>query len=328
MITRRTVLCLGLAQLFSWGVTYYLIGGFGERIAADLGWSRALVHGGFSAALLVMAVASPLAGRLIDRHGGQAVMVAGAILAALGCAPRPHALRPSLLRRLILSRTRHAVHALRRRLRDARADRAAERAVGHVAVTLLGGLASTVFWPVGDALTTHLRWRGALLAYAGLALLTVPLHLTIPDARDAWRRRHVGLVFQDFHLVPGLSIRGNVLVSCWFDAWRADAVLVERAEALLDRCAVPTAGRRVAELSRGEQQRVAVARAILRRPPLVVADEPTASLDAASGARVIELLVEARAAGATLLTVTHDPALIAAMGMVLHLEHGRLERVR
>jgi ABC-type lipoprotein export system ATPase subunit len=68
---------------------------------------------------------------------------------------------------------------------------------------------------------------------------------------------------------------------------------------------------------------------LLRRPPILMADEPTASLDAGSGARVIELLVQAvRESGATLLAVTHDPALIAAMDAVHHLEHGRLERRR
>jgi putative ABC transport system ATP-binding protein len=147
--------------------------------------------------------------------------------------------------------------------------------------------------------------------------------------RDVWRRRHVGFVFQDFHLVPGLSILNNVLLSCYFDRLRPDPALAERAAALLDAFAVPTARCRVVDLSRGEQQRVAVARALLRRPPVVIADEPTASLDAASGGRVIELLARGvREIGATLLTVTHDPGLIEAVDAVHHLEHGRLTRVR
>jgi putative ABC transport system ATP-binding protein len=145
---------------------------------------------------------------------------------------------------------------------------------------------------------------------------------TMPErARDAWRRRGVGLVFQDFRL----SIRGNVLVSYWFERWRPQPAEVARAEELLERCAVPWRGRDVAELSRGEQQRVAIARALLHAPPIVVADEPTASLDARSGAAVIELLLEqARAAGSTLLAITHDPALIEAVGSELRLDHGRL----
>lgn len=152
----------------------------------------------------------------------------------------------------------------------------------------------------------------------------------LPESRrDAWRRQHVGFVFQDFHLIPGLSILDNVLVSGWFDRWRPAPGLIERARELLDAFAVPAARRRVADLSRGEQQRVAVARALLRRPAVLVADEPTASLDAASAETVIRLLADgARTTGATLLAVTHDPALIEAMDMVHHLEHGQLERVR
>jgi putative ABC transport system ATP-binding protein len=161
------------------------------------------------------------------------------------------------------------------------------------------------------------RWAGT-----DLAALT-------ERERDRWRLGHVGFVVQDFHLVPGLSILGNVLVTGWFDRWRPEPAQVARAEALLDGFSVPTAGRKVTDLSRGEQQRVAIARALLREPVIVVADEPTASLDATGGALVIELLLaRVRATGATFLAVTHDPALIEACGIELRLEHGRLERRR
>ena len=144
-------------------------------------------------------------------------------------------------------------------------------------------------------------------------------------ARDAWRRDHVGFVFQDFHLLPGLSIERNVVIGAYFEALRPPAALWARASGLLRRVAVPTDGRRITELSRGEQQRVAVARALVRQPPLLVADEPTASLDPASGALVIELLVMgARELGATLLMVTHDPALLDRAERILRLEAGRL----
>ena len=147
--------------------------------------------------------------------------------------------------------------------------------------------------------------------------------------RDAWRRRHVGFVFQEFQLVPGLSIEANVLLATWFDRVRVPKALEARAIELLDSFAVPRAGRRVTDLSRGEQQRVAVARALLHQPRLLVADEPTASLDAKNGAQVIDLLcANARAMGATLLVVTHDPALIEAAEEVHHLAHGHLERHR
>lgn len=162
------------------------------------------------------------------------------------------------------------------------------------------------------------RWGGTDLARLGEA------------ARDRWRRERVGFVFQDFHLVPGLSIERNVLVGCYFDRLGPTAAQAARARGLLEAFAVPTGGgRRVTDLSRGEQQRVAVARALLREPRILVADEPTASLDAAAGARVVEILLgAARAGGATFLAVTHDPALVEAVDEVHGLERGRLARVR
>jgi putative ABC transport system ATP-binding protein len=147
--------------------------------------------------------------------------------------------------------------------------------------------------------------------------------------RDRWRRRQIGFVFQDFHLLPGLSVEGNVLASCYFDQLRPTPTQAARARALLDSFGVPAGRSNVTTLSRGEQQRVAVARALLRDPPILVADEPTASLDATSGERIIGLLCEAvRARGATFLTVTHDPRLIDVSDSAYRLEGGRATRLR
>jgi MFS family permease len=184
LIAGTTVLTLGVSQLVCWGISYYLVGVFGDAIGRELGWSRSVVHGGFSAALLVMAVTSRLAGRLIDRHGGRRVMAAGSVLTALGCAG------------LALARSLPAYYAawaclglaMRFTLYDAAFAALAriggpgsKRAMSQI--TLLGGLASTTFWPIGHLLAGAFGWRGALVAYAGFALLTIPLHLAIPDAR-------------------------------------------------------------------------------------------------------------------------------------------------
>lgn len=184
MIAHRTVLCLGVSQLICWGITYYLVGGFGEQIAAEFGWSRALVYGGFSAALLVMGLTSPLTGRLIDQYGGRVVMVAGSILSAIGCAALALAqnvtvyyaawLVLGLAMRLVLY---DAAFATLARIGGPGAGRAMAQ------ITLLGGLASTFFWPFGHLLAEWFGWRGALLVYVGIALLTVPLHLMIPMGR-------------------------------------------------------------------------------------------------------------------------------------------------
>lgn len=183
MIPARAVLCLALSQLVAWGISYYLIGVFADLIAADLGWGRGTVYGGFAAALVVMGLTSPLVGRLIDRHGGRPVMVAGALVTAAGCValasstslPAYYAswVCLGLAMRLTLY---DAAFATLARIAGPQARRPMSQ------ITLLGGLASTVFWPVGHLLAEHLGWRGAVLAYAGFALLTVPLYLALPRA--------------------------------------------------------------------------------------------------------------------------------------------------
>ena len=148
-------------------------------------------------------------------------------------------------------------------------------------------------------------------------------------ARDRWRRRHVGLVFQDFHLIPGLSVEDNVLVSAFFARARVPGALRARAGSLLQRVGAPTARRGVETLSRGEQQRVALARALLHDPPILVADEPTASLDRMTGQAAIGLLLDRVADGArTLIAVTHDPAFLERLPTIYWLQDGRLERRR
>lgn len=183
-ILSRTVFCLGLAQLISWGISYYLIGGFGEAISADLGLSRGLIYGGFSVALLVMGLSSSLVGALIDRHGGRTVMIAGSLLNATGCITLALCHGPvlyfaawivlGLAMRLTLYEAAFAALA---RLGGPQARRAMSQ------ITLPGGLASTVFWPLGHLIADHAGWRGAVFAYAGFALLTIPLHLAIPRGR-------------------------------------------------------------------------------------------------------------------------------------------------
>src|SRR5262245_23947377 len=170
LIARRTVFCLGLSQLICWGISYYLVGALGDLIAAELGWSASLVHGGFSAALVVMGLTSPAVGRAIDRHGGRAVMTAGSGVIAIGCIVLALAdgvalyyagwLCLGLAMRMTLY---DAAFAALARIGGA----AAKRPISQV--TLLGGLASTVFWPIGHALAGPFGWRGAVLAYAGFA---------------------------------------------------------------------------------------------------------------------------------------------------------------
>ncbi|OYX70714.1 MAG: ABC transporter [Rhizobiales bacterium 32-66-11] len=143
--------------------------------------------------------------------------------------------------------------------------------------------------------------------------------------RDRFRAAHVGLVMQNFHLFAGLSALDNVLLPARFWSLRLDPALKARALALLERVGVRRPRQKVETLSRGEMQRVAVARAVLMRPDVLVADEPTASLDAEAGDAVAGLLCAlAREQHATLIVVTHDARLVARMARHLTLVDGRI----
>ena len=180
--------------------------------------------------------------------------------------------------------------------------------------------------PSGAGKTTLLHVIGALLRPTRGKVRWGESELGGLDAaaRDAWRRETVGFVFQDFQLIPELSALDNVLLPVWFARVSA-AGHAAAAHALLDRIGIRRPAQRAATLSRGEQQRVALARALLHRPPLILADEPTASLDASAGAEVVRLLLDAASeTGATLLVVSHDRALLDRMDAVISLDRGVL----
>src|SRR5690554_3581930 len=136
------------------------------------------------------------------------------------------------------------------------------------------------------------------------------------DARAALRAAHIGFVFQSFQLLPALTALENVMLPLEL-AGASDARAV--AAQWLDRVGLSARkGHYPRQLSGGEQQRVALARAFAPGPELLLADEPTGNLDAATGAAVIELMFSLnREAGTTLILVTHDEALAARCGRVL-----------
>jgi putative ABC transport system ATP-binding protein len=143
------------------------------------------------------------------------------------------------------------------------------------------------------------------------------------DGRAAWRARHLGFVFQSFQLLAQMTALENVMLPLELAGQK---LARDRAQRLLERVGL---GDRLHHyprtLSGGEQQRVALARAFAPAPALLLADEPTGSLDALTGERIIELMFELnREAGATLLLVTHDEQLAARCDLRLRLAAGRL----
>jgi putative ABC transport system ATP-binding protein len=159
----------------------------------------------------------------------------------------------------------------------------------------------------------------------GVSLLGQDWASLPPGRRDARRADHVGVIFQQFNLLPYLTVLDNVLLPARFSRLRAarcDAGVRETAQSLLQRMGLaPVLWRRRADaLSVGQQQRVAAARALLGRPELVIADEPTSALDAALREQFMTLLMgECAASGSTLIFVSHDQALAARFDQRLSL---------
>ena len=143
------------------------------------------------------------------------------------------------------------------------------------------------------------------------------------DALARWRGRHVGIVFQDFHLLPTLTARENVELALKLSG-------VRRGRAARARSALAAVGlsdkatRLPGQLSGGEQQRVGIARALVVEPDLLVADEPTGSLDQATGRAVFDLLVGLQEAGTTIVFVTHDQTLANAASRTVRMLDGRI----
>ncbi len=148
---------------------------------------------------------------------------------------------------------------------------------------------------------------------------------TMTESRMAqFRRENIGYIFQSFHLIPTLTAVENVAVPLELNGEKRAR---DRAAELLSSVGLSDRMRHYpVQLSGGEQQRVAVARAFACRPPILLADEPTGNLDSATGAQVVELLLSLhRDHGTTLVLVTHDVALAASMQRVLSLRDGRVE---
>ena len=195
-----------------------------------------------------------------------------------------------------------------------------------VSLTVAKGEIVLVEGPSGSGKTTLLGVAAGLLTSDRGRVSLDGSALPIDGAvRRALRRRAVGFVFQRANLLSGLTVRENVLCQAALAGRGADEASREAA-ALLDALGIAhLAHRRPRELSGGEEQRAAVARALVHRPAVIMADEPTASLDAQAGAAVARVLADlCRQRGAAVLVATHDTRLRSIAPRRLRLEDGRL----
>jgi MFS family permease len=194
---------LGIAQIISWGSMFYAIGVLGPAMRRDLGVSELFLFGAFSAALLASGTLAPLAGRLIDRHGGRLVLSIGSILAALSMALLAMASNPYAMVVGWLVAGAAMAACLYDPAFATLSQHTGERYRRAVtALTLFGGFASTVFWPLSHLLMEAWGWRITLALYAGMHLficlpihrLFVPVHsrITRPDLGLASEKRSAG----------------------------------------------------------------------------------------------------------------------------------------
>jgi putative ABC transport system ATP-binding protein len=180
-----------------------------------------------------------------------------------------------------------------------------------------------LYGPSGSGKSTLLGILGGVLVpeQGEVKILGRNLLPMTSAARDRFRADHIGFLFQQFNLIPYLSVFDNVLLPCRFSdrrmqqALAGGATLHEEAERLLSHLDLGPSlwNRPVTQLSVGQQQRVAAARALIGRPEIVIADEPTSALDADRQASFLQLLLrECTEANATLLFVSHDRRLATA----------------
>lgn len=174
----------GCNQLINWGISFYMPGTFARAIAQDTGWSAAQIYLGLTLAMLMMAMVSPFVARLLARIGGQRVVVSGTLIIAGGCLTMANAhTLPVWFSAWLLTGVGMRL-ALYDALFAALVNLYGQRSrVTLSRVTLAGGLASAVFWPLGASLLTTIGWRHALQVYALFGVLSALLLWTMPNTR-------------------------------------------------------------------------------------------------------------------------------------------------
>ena len=206
------------------------------------------------------------------------------------------------------------------------AENAPVRALRGVDMTVAAGEFVAVMGPSGCGKSTLLNLVAGLDVpdEGTIAVAGEPVTGRTEDELARMRRKHMGIVFQFFNLLEGMTVLENVVLPSVI-AGRRRRMAETRARDLLDLLGIGDKASSVpGVLSGGQRQRLAIARALANEPTLLLADEPTGALDSAGGAEIIELLRRLHAGGQTIILVTHDPVVADAAGRVVRMRDGRI----
>lgn len=198
-------------------------------------------------------------------------------------------------------------------------------AVNHLSLSIKKGEFLAIVGPSGSGKSTLLHMTGGVETPTSGQLLVGGTNLAQLSVNQAslFRRRHIGFVYQNYNLIPVLTVRENILLPLQLEHKKPDAAffdyLVERLGLQNRLNALPS------QLSGGQQQRVSIGRALITRPALLLADEPTGNLDSANSAQIMELLRQFhRDDGQTLVVITHDPSIAAQAQRIVRIQDGRI----
>ena len=211
-------------------------------------------------------------------------------------------------------------------VRSYRLEEQTVHALRGVSLTISAGEYAAIVGPSGCGKSTLLQLMGVIDTPTSGSVALLGQRLDGLSDRDLTRLRltRLGFVFQRFHLLPVLTARENVELPM-AEAGMERAARRARAMELLEYVGLAgRAGHRATQLSGGEMQRVAIARALANRPALLLADEPTGELDAATGRDILGLFRRLHADGTTLVVVTHDERLAGEAGRVIQMLDGRI----
>jgi putative ABC transport system ATP-binding protein len=196
-------------------------------------------------------------------------------------------------------------------------------AVKDVSMTVNKGEFVAVMGASGSGKSTLLHLVGGLTRpdAGGVSIAGTDINLLSDHDLTVFRRTHIGLIFQAFNLIPSLSGRENIALPILLGNGQVDESRIDR---LVKRLGIEAvSGRRPDSMSGGEQQRIAIGRALATEPPLILADEPTGSLDSVSGRKLCDAFRElCEENGTTVLMVTHNPVVAHAASRVVILKDG------